>query len=67
MAHPPPDPIVHVAPSIRDDSLALVVLDATHPDARGGSLRCSEATLRALPALIAAAIERFDAQRGRAT
>lgn len=59
MAHPSPKPVAHVAPSIRGDSLALVVLD-THPDARGGSLRLSEATLRSLPALIAAAIARYD-------
>lgn len=64
MAHPPPDPVVHVAPSIRGDSLALVVIDAAHPDARGGSLLVTRELLDSLPRLIADAIARFDRQRG---
>lgn len=60
----PPAPIAHVAPLPTGDALGLIVLDTSSLDARGGSVRCSEATLRRLPALIAEAIERFDRQRG---
>ncbi len=61
----PPAPLAHVAPLPSGDALGIVVLDTSSPDARGGSLRVSEATARQLPALIAAALERFDAQQGR--
>lgn len=60
--HTPPAPLAHVAPLPSGDAFGVVVIDTTHPDARGGSLRVSEATLRKLPELVSAAIARFDAQ-----
>jgi hypothetical protein len=60
----PPAPLAHVAPFLSGDALGVVIIDTVHPDARGGSLRVSKATLRKLPALISEAIARFDRQRG---
>lgn len=61
--HIPPAPLAHVAPLPSGDAIGVVIIDTSHPDARGGSIRCSEATLRRLPTLIADAIARFDSQR----
>ena len=61
--NPPPDALAHVAPLPSGDALGVVIIDSGNPEARGGSLRLSEATLRRLPALLTEAINRFDAQR----
>ncbi len=63
MSAPVPLPIVHAAPTMRDGAVALSVIDPASPDARGGQLLVTEATLRQLPDLISAALQRFDLQR----
>ncbi len=64
MAHPSPRPVVHVAPSLTDTALAVIVLDTRIPAARGGHLKVSVETLRQLPALLSDAIAKFDRQHG---
>lgn len=63
MAHIPPAPLAHIAPLPGGDALGVVILDTSHPDARGGSLRVSRETLDSLPTLIADAIAKYDAQQ----